>query len=124
MTRHAVAILFFGLAVACESSQTAVSTPTPPTFHPTPTSAPVPVGVAEPFTLYTHCGVIYADFDGKAFYADPILAGPPGQWGNPVDTGTMTLENQDTALFTDAAGNRATFSTHPKAGIPVIGICA
>jgi hypothetical protein len=78
--------------------------------------------------LYTHCGVIYADFDGKAFYADPILddgsGNPPNGWGNPFDNGTMTLKDQSTAQFMDGSGNCAWFSTHPRAGIPTILICS
>jgi hypothetical protein len=79
------------------------------------------------FRLYTHCGIIYADFNGQRFYADPVLGdgngNPPGGWGNPFDDGTMTLVTATTAVFSDHAGNRAVFSTHPLAGIPTIYMC-
>jgi hypothetical protein len=78
--------------------------------------------------LYTHCGVLYADFDGKNFYADPILddgnGNPPNGWGNPYDNGTMTLKDQNTGLFMDGSGHCAWFSTHPRSGIPTIAICS
>jgi hypothetical protein len=105
------------------------ATPLPPeaVFHPNPASAPVSIGSSEPFQIYTHCGVTYADFDGKSFYADPILddgsGNPPNGWGNPFDNGTMTLKDQNTAQFMDGSGNCAWFSTQPRAGIPTIAIC-
>jgi len=99
-------VLVFGFSVACSS----------------------PTGVGVPFQLYTHCGIRYADFDGRRFYADPPLddgsGNPPRGWGNPFDNGTMTLVNKSTAVFTDPAGHRAVFSTQPKEGIPTIEMCS
>jgi hypothetical protein len=138
------AVLLFGFTVAClgnsqaachpsnasSASPAPFPTPLPPeaVFHPTPTSPPDAVGTSQPFSLYTHCGINYADFDGKAFYADPYLwdgnGNPPSGWGNPEDNGTMTLKDQTTAEFMDSAGNCATFSTQPRAGIPTIPICS
>ena len=80
------------------------------------------------YSLYTHCGVTYAYFDGKRFYADPPLndgnGNPPVGWGNPLDDGFMILRDSDTAVFIDLSGHRADFSTHPKSGIPTIEICS
>jgi hypothetical protein len=87
-----------------------------------------PTGLGVPFQLYTHCGIRYADFDGRRFYADPPLddgnGNPPRGWGNPYDNGTMKLIDKNTAVFSDAAGHRAVFSTQPKTGIPTIGLCS
>ena len=83
--------------------------------------------VGVPFQLYTHCGIRYADVDGRRFYADPPLddgsGNPPRGWGNPYDNGTTTLIDKNTAVFTDQAGNRAVFSTQPKTGVPTIQMC-
>jgi hypothetical protein len=86
------------------------------------------IGQAVPFRLLTHCGVRYADFDGRRFYADPPLddgnGNPPVGWANPYDEGTMKLIDDYMAVFTDQAGNRAAFSTHPDSGIPAIQVCS
>lgn len=94
------------------------------------TDAPVSsqsIGQAVPFRLFTHCGIRYADFDGRLFYPDPPLddgnGNPPRGWGNPYDDGSMTLIDYNMAVFTDQAGNRAVFSTHPESGIPTIQGC-
>ena len=80
------------------------------------------------YNLYTHCGITYADLDGRRLYADPPLndgnGNPPSGWGNPYDDGWLTLEDQGTATFFDVAGHRASFSTHPKSGIPNIELCS
>jgi hypothetical protein len=80
------------------------------------------------YNLYTHCGVTYADFDGKRFYADPPLndgnGNPPRGWANPSDGGFMILRDADTAVFVDGSGHRADFSTHPRSGVPTIRICS
>ena len=102
-----LSVLVFVLLAACSSPST---------------------GVGVPFQLYTHCGIRFADFDGRRFYADPPLddgsGNPPRGWGNPYDDGTMLRIDKNTALFTDPVGNRAVFSTQPKAGVPTIQMCA
>ena len=80
------------------------------------------------YQLDTHCGIRYADFNGKRFYADPPLddgnGNPPRGWGNPSDDGLLILRDSDTAVFIDLSGNRADFSTHPRSGVPIIEICS
>ncbi len=106
MQRVIPIVIFLVMLSACGPSQAAAGTP---------------------YRLYTHCGVVYADFDGRRFYAEPPAGdgsgNPPPRWGNPYDDGTMTLLDPDTAVFTDPAGNRAVFSTHPARGIPTIYPC-
>src|SRR5258708_10753247 len=80
-----------------------------------------PPAVMPEYQLWTHCGILYTRFEGEWFYADP--PNPPGHWSNPVDEGTMTAVYKDTTVFTDAAGNRAVFTTHPKSAIPTIQGC-
>jgi hypothetical protein len=79
------------------------------------------------YRLYTHCGVLYADFQGKRYYADPPVSdgnsNPGPGWGNPDDYGTMTVVDANTVVFTDPAGNRARFTTRPASGIPTIYPC-
>lgn len=74
-----------------------------------------------PYQLFTHCGVQFVDYGGTRYYADP--PNPPGQWGNPFDNGTLTESGQGIVLFTDPAGNSATFSTNPSSGVPTIQPC-
>ena len=79
------------------------------------------------YHLYTHCGIRYADFNGKRFYADPPLndgnGNPPRGWGNPSDDGFLILRDSDAAVFIDLSAHRADFSTHPKSGVPTIELC-
>jgi hypothetical protein len=70
--------------------------------------AQVQVGVAYPFDLYTHCGILGADVGGVWFSADPPLVeefGPPAGWDDPYQRGTLTLESVDAAVFRDEAGH-------------------
>jgi hypothetical protein len=86
---------------------------------------PAPKSVA--YRLYTHCGILYADLYGTRYYADPPVSdgnsNPTRGWGNPYDEGTLTEVDANTVVFTDPAGNRATFRTHPASGIPTIYPC-
>ena len=131
---HALAALFIiPLALlACGSEKTATAAPTPapspttptatrtpapmPTAAPTLDGAPAEIGVRYRHTLYTHCGVRYANFDGRRWLADPVLgeANPPPGWGNPSDPGTMELVSQDRALFLSFSGERAFFIPAPE----------
>lgn len=134
---HALAALFIiPLALlACGSEKTATAAPTPapspttaaatatpapmPTAAPTLDGAPAEIGVRYSHKLYTHCGVRYADFDGRRWLADPILtdiggASPPPGWGNPSDPGTMELVSKDRAVFLSHSGERAFFIPAPE----------
>jgi hypothetical protein len=86
---------------------------TPPT--------PLPIRTTEPYVLLTHCGIEYTRFEGRWYYADP--PNPAGRWPNPEDAGTITVVDNDTIVFTDPAGNRARFTTHPSYPTPSIAGC-
>jgi hypothetical protein len=73
------------------------------------------------YRLLTHCGISYTRFEGTWYYPDP--PNPKGTWSNPYDVGTMTRIDKDAIAFTDAAGNRAVFTTHPKGAIPTLQGC-
>jgi hypothetical protein len=114
--------------LACAATATPIpESPTTPTLEPTATPAPKPtampaieagqaeIGVRYAHKLYTHCGIRYADFDGRKWLADPILgsSNPPPGWGNPSDPGTMELITNDRALFLSHSGEPAFFIPAP-----------
>lgn len=78
-----------------------------------------PVGRSVPYNLYTHCGVSEARVGSQYYLAiHPLSDGagnPPAGWGNPYQTGTMTLVSATEAVFTDTAGHRVAFRTRPGA---------
>ncbi|WP_181771445.1 hypothetical protein [Amycolatopsis pittospori] len=83
-----------------------------------PEHLPVAVFPAErsfPFELYTHCGVDEALVEGVYFEADLPLAGPPPEWGNPYQQGTMTLPKPGRAVFRDSLGHEVVFHARPGA---------
>ncbi len=77
----------------------------------------VETGKAYSFTLYTHCGVRRAYFDGHWWLAGPMLSdgngNPPPGWGNPYDQGMMELVTEDLARFTSETGMVAEFRPLP-----------
>lgn len=80
------------------------------------------IGVAYPFDLLTHCGIVGANVGGVYFVAEqPLTNGPGGRpagWDNPYQRGTMTLVSAQEAVFHDAAGHTVRFRAHPNtAGI-------
>ncbi len=80
----------------------------------------VEIGKPYPYTLYTHCGIRSAYFDGRRWVADPILkagAGglnPPLGWGDPFERGSMELVAEDLARFTGSAVLAAEFRSLPE----------
>jgi hypothetical protein len=85
--------------------------------------SPVEVGVAYPFDLHTHCGILGVDVGGRWFAADPPLVeefGPPAGWGNPYQRGTLTLESEDAAVFRDDAGHSLRLRAAPDSERPPI----
>jgi hypothetical protein len=80
------------------------------------------VGVAYPFDLLTHCGVVGVFIGGVYFAAEqPLTDGPTRQagWANPFQRGTMTLLNTTEAQFTDNAGHTARFHVDLNTSPPV-----
>jgi hypothetical protein len=87
------------------------------------------VGETATYALFTHCGVLYVTINGTTFYADPPLTdgsgsgNPPAGWGNPMDTGQITLITATTADFSDSSGHRAHFTSTPSGPTPTIQPC-
>lgn len=64
------------------------------------------------FSLLTHCGIEFAHFVGQWWSTKPRSDGsgnPPRGWDNPAQRGTMTLVDQDTAVFISAGRPPLTF---------------
>ena len=78
--------------------------------------------LAFPYALYTHCGVNEANIQGRWYAAETPLSdghgNPPAGWGNPYQSGTMTIRSATRADFTDSAGHRVTFILRPNATGP------
>ena len=79
----------------------------------------VEIGKPYQYTLYTHCGIRSAYFDGRWWIADPILSdisnvNPPPGWDNPRARGKMELVAEDLARFTSSAGLVAGFRPLPE----------
>jgi hypothetical protein len=85
------------------------------------------VGETTAYSLLTHCGVLYVTINGTTFYADPPLSdgnwNPPAGWGNPMDSGQITLTTATTADFSDESGHRAHFTSTPSGPAPTIQLC-
>lgn len=98
------AIALVVAAAGCGSNGTA----SPVDLRDPPTPAPAHVAVK----IYTHCGIRWAQFDGKSWVADPPLGdgngNPPPGWGNPFQDGVVTVDG-DHATFVGSGGQRATF---------------
>ncbi len=55
------------------------------------------------YTLYTHCGIHFASFDGRVWTTAPRSDGsgnPPAGWGNPVQAGRVDILSEHSAVFT------------------------
>ena len=94
-----------------------------PTGTPTPMPMPTPgrnrpegppqglgaeIGIGYPFSLYVHCGVRDAQFDGRIWMADPTVSdkeiNPPSDRTEDDFEGVMELVRDDLALFTARSG--------------------
>jgi hypothetical protein len=71
-----------------------------------------------PFALFTHCGIHEARVQDTFFVADQPLddghGNPPADWGNPYQSGTITVEGSR-AVFHDDSGHTVTFHERPGA---------
>jgi hypothetical protein len=97
-----------GTLAACGTS--------PTSRHGSPAQAGATAAVAtgaQPYRLYTHCGVDEALIGNRYFEAvHPLSDGqgnPPAGWGNPYQDGTMMLESSTEAVFRDVAGHQVQF---------------
>jgi hypothetical protein len=76
-------------------------------------SGPSATATAQPYRLYTHCGIDEDRIGNRYFEAvHPLSDGhgnPPAGWGNPFQQGTMTLLSTSEAVFRDDAGHHVLF---------------
>ncbi len=103
-----------------------------PTATPTPAPMPTPgqdhlegppegpgveIGTGYPYTLYVHCGIRDAHFDGRLWMADPMLSdgsgNPPLDWAPGDSEGIMELVDDDLAVFTAESGRTIQFKPWP-----------
>ena len=82
-------------------------------------SGPSATTAAQPYRLYTHCGIDEARIGNRYFGAvHPLSDGhgnPPAGWGNPFQRGTMTLLSSSEAIFRDDTGHHVLFRVRPGA---------
>jgi hypothetical protein len=71
----------------------------------------VEAGVPYRFDLLTHCGIEWAYLDGRYWIAAPKID-PPSDW-SPVESGTITLVNENEARFEGDSGGEASFGPAP-----------
>ena len=75
--------------------------------------------------LYTHCGINGVTVHGRYFQhvggaLDDGLGNPPKGWGNPYQSGTLTISG-DLAVFRDNVGHIEKFKVTPGvSGPPVL----
>jgi hypothetical protein len=81
-----------------------------------PCSDGVSPGVAYRFNLLTHCGIEWAYFDGRYWVPRPRVD-PPSNWAA-IEGGTMTLEEQEVAIFSADEGGGARFAPAAKSYRP------
>jgi hypothetical protein len=83
-----------------------------------PTSPTTTAASSVPFALLTHCGIYEARVQAAFFAADQPLddghGNPPAGWGNPYQSGTITVEGSR-AVFHDDSGHTVTFHERPGA---------
>lgn len=109
------------MVIICASgyASTGAADGSPATGLATTSSAHHDLGVPAPYDLLTHCGVTEAQIDNNYYVASPVLddgnGNPPPGWGNPYDSGTITINADGTADFSDSAGHRAHFVLRPGA---------
>ncbi len=86
---------------------------------PDPGRSPHPAVPAQPYQLYTHCGISEARIGGGYYQAArPLSDGqgnPPPGWGNPYQPGTVTRVSPRIVVFRDGAGHVVRFRLRPGA---------
>lgn len=84
--------------------------------------------VAQPFDLYTHCGVNGALINDVWWEVSPALndgnSNPPNGWGNPSQPGNLNFVDEQTAIFTgeSSTGQELMVTLHrtPRTDYPSI----
>jgi hypothetical protein len=75
------------------------------------------------YSLYTHCGIAWAQIDRAWWKAErPLSDGsgnPPAGWGNPYQQGTLAFLDRSTVKFASAAGS-VTFHRTDRKGPPFV----
>ncbi|MBI4310823.1 MAG: hypothetical protein HY681_03485 [Chloroflexi bacterium] len=109
-------VLFIGILLAgCGID--VVGSECSPQVKEAPCAVGVKAGKAYPYTLYTHCGILWAYFDERWWEASPHLGdgsgNPPSGWGNPFDRGTMEMVGEGGARFISGMGQTAEFKPLP-----------
>ena len=78
----------------------------------------VEIGTGYPYTLYVHCGIRDARFDGRLWMANPMLSdgsgNPPPDWTSEDGAGFMMLVRDDFAIYTAKSGRRIEFIPWPS----------
>lgn len=92
-----------------------------------PPSAPTAAGKAEPFSLYTHCGIDELTVDGRWYRReggrlDDGNGNPPAGWDDPFQPGWLSASGS-TVVFRDQAGHVETFRLRPGATAPTTVCC-
>ena len=104
-----IAVVVALVLAACDTGTTAHVTKPAGASRP----AAATLGSAQPYVLYTHCGIDEARIGSRYFEAvHPLSDGqgnPPPRWGNPSQQGTMTLLSPSKAVFGDNAGHYVQF---------------
>ena len=109
-------------ATAAVATPTATATPMPiatvdPDLLERPPQGPgAEVGNVYPYTLYVHCGVRDAQFDGQVWMADPMLGNynPPSDWTSDDSRGTIELVRDDLVVFKSVSGRTIKFIPWPS----------
>ena len=122
-------VLLLAVAAGCRDSSVPTTQPTSPTATPAPMPTVDPdllerppqgpgagVGDAYPYTLYVHCGVRDARFDGRVWMANPMLGNynPPWGWTSDDSRGTIELVRDDLAVFKSVRGRTINFIPWPS----------
>jgi hypothetical protein len=74
-------------------------------------------------SLYTHCGIEYAEIDGRFWLADvddvPLLPlETQMEWDDPMDHGTMTILSGGSAVYRGDKGLLMRFTPAPAQYVP------
>lgn len=102
-----------------ETATTETSSRAPSSNAPSdvPSKGVTPSGKQFEVEVYTHCGVENTRIRGVWWHAKPPLYnkrrnGPPAGWGDPYQTGTLTMVSDDRAVF-EALGQQVVFVPAP-----------